>query len=83
MKMSEILAEEATAGATSSGNIGTVVSPHLAIGKARGNKSYTGSPGKSGTKSPKPPMPKPQKPTDNALDNVTTNIFGGGAIKRN
>jgi len=83
MKILEILAEEATAGATSAANIGTVVSPHLAIGKARGNKSYTGSPGKSGTKAPKPPLPKQQKPSDNALDNVTTNIFGGGAIKRN
>jgi hypothetical protein len=81
MKIKELL-ETATAGATSSANVGTVVSPHLAIGKARGNKSYTGSPGKSGTKAPKPPMPKMQKPTDNAL-NSNANIFGGGkTIKR-
>ena len=81
MKISELI-ESATAGATSAGSIGTVVSPHLAIGKSRGNKSYTGSPGKSGTKAPKPPLPKKQKPTDNALNMKGTSIFGGPAIKR-
>ena len=85
MKISELL-ETATAGATSAGNVGTVVSPHLAIGKARGNKSYTGSPGKSGTKAPKPPKVVQPKTKDgtavNAL-NMKNNIFGGGAaIKR-
>lgn len=80
MKIKEIL-ESATAGATSSANIGTVVSPHLSPGKARGKKSYTGSPGKSGTKAP--PQPKPMDNTGkNALD-MKTNIFGSGAaIKR-
>ncbi len=79
MKLRELL-ETATAGATSSGNISAVVSPHLAIGTP--NKSYTGSPGKSGTKAPKPPKIKMQKPTDNALD-MDQNIFGSGkAIKR-
>ena len=43
------LEESATAGATSAANIGTVVNPHISPGKARGKKSYTGSPGKSGT----------------------------------
>jgi hypothetical protein len=86
MKIKDIL-ESATAGATSSGNIATVVSPHLAIGKDRGNKSYTGSPGKSGTKAPKVPKIKQPKNADgtakNALDMKSTNIFGGGsAIKR-
>lgn len=80
-----IIKEEASAGATSSGSIATVVSPHLAIGKARGNKSYTGSPGKSGTKAPKPPkivQPKtPQGTAVNALD-LKGNIFGGKPIKR-
>lgn len=85
MKIRELI-EAATAGATSAGNVGTVVSPHLAIGKARGNKSYTGSPGKSGTKAPKPPkvvQPKSKHGTAvNALD-MKNNIFGGGsAIKR-
>ena len=81
MKIREIF-EDATAGATSSGNIATVVSPHLSPGSARGKKSYTGSPGKSGSKAPPQPKPKQQKPTDNALDS-NTNIFGAGAaIKR-
>jgi hypothetical protein len=84
MKIRELL-ETATAGATSSASVGTVVSPHLAIGKKRGHNSYTGSPGKSGTKAPKPPkvhQPKTSSGTAvNALD-MKTNIFGGGAVKR-
>lgn len=85
MKIREIF-ETATVGATSSSNIGTVVSPHLAIGKDRGNKSYTGSPGKSGTKAPAVPKIVQKKKKDgtavNALD-MKGNIFGGGsAIKR-
>lgn len=81
MKISELL-ETATAGATSAGNIATVANPHISPGKARGKTSYTGSPGKSGTKSPPQPKPKKQKPTDNAL-NMKTNIFGeGNFIKR-
>ena len=80
------LEESATAGATSAGAIGTVVSPHLAIGKSRKSKSYSGSPGKSGTRSPKPPKIVQKKKKDgtatNALD-MKGNIFGGGrAIKR-
>ena len=78
MKISELL-ETATAGATSAANIGTVVSPQLSPGKARGKKSYTGSPGKSGTKAP--PQPKVVQPKSklgtakNALD-MKANIFG-------
>ena len=67
-------------------NIGTVDAPQLSPGKARGKKSYTGSPGKSGTKAP--PQPKVVQPkrsdgtAKNALD-MKANIFGGGsAIKR-
>lgn len=80
------LEESATAGATSAGAIGTVVSPHLAIGKSRNSKSYSGSPGKSGTRSPKPPKIVQKKNNNgtavNALD-MKGNIFGGGkAIKR-
>ena len=78
MRISELF-ETATAGATSSGSIATVVSPHIAIGKDRGNKSYTGSPGKSGTKAPAVPkvvQPKNSNGTaKNALDQKG-NIFG-------
>jgi hypothetical protein len=78
MKIKDIV-ESATAGATSSANIGTVVSPHIAIGKDRKNKSYTGSPGISGTKAPRVPKVKQKKNPDgtvkNALD-LKTNIFG-------
>ena len=77
MKINEIIQETATAGSTSAGNIATVVSPHVAIGSDRFKKSYTGSPGVSGTKAPRPPKPKKQKPTDNALDMKGTSIFGG------
>ena len=85
MKIKEIF-ESATAGATSSGSIATVVSPHIAIGKDRGKNSYTGSPGKSGTKAPDVPKAKQAKNPDgtakNALD-MKGNIFGGGsALKR-
>ena len=84
MKIRDLF-EYASMGATSSANIGTVVSPHLAIGKKRGNKSYTGSPGRSGTKAPKPPkvhQPKTKSGTAvNALDMKGTSIFGG-ALKR-
>lgn len=82
MKISEILKETATAGATSAGNIATVANPHISPGKARGKTSYTGSPGKSGTKAPPQPKPKKQKPSDNAL-NMNVSLFGeGNAIKR-
>ncbi len=81
MRIKEIL-EQATAGATASGNIATVTSPHIAIGKDRKKKSFTGSPGKSGTKAPRPPKSKKQKPTDNALDMKGTSLFGGPLLKR-
>jgi hypothetical protein len=85
MKIHEIL-ESASAGATSSANIATVVSPHIAIGKDRGNKSYTGSPGKSGTKAPAVPKVVQKKKKDgtavNALD-MKSNVFGeGNFVKR-
>ena len=80
MKINEILiTETATAGATSSGNIGSVVSPHIAIGRDRFSKSYTGSPGVSGTRAPRLPKITQPKRKDgtavNALD-IKTNIFG-------
>ena len=91
MKLHEIIIrrveEQATAGATSSGNIASVVSPHIAIGKDRGNKSYTGTPGKSGTKAPKlPKIVQPKNPDGSAkgahnLPGVS--LFGGPLQKRN
>jgi hypothetical protein len=79
------LNENATPGATMAANIGTVANPQLSPGKARGKKSYTGSPGKSGTKAPPQPKVKQPKNSDgtakNGLD-MKTNIFGGGAVKR-
>lgn len=80
MRIKELL-ETATAGATSAASIATVDASHLSPGKARGKKSYTGSPGKSGTKAPPQPKPKKQKPTDNALD-MKTSLFGEGNFIR-
>jgi hypothetical protein len=60
MKINEIithkrLGEQATAGATSAGNIATLSNPHVAAGPDRFKKSYTGTPGRSGTKAPNVP----------------------------
>ena len=93
MKILEVIIkhieEQATAGATSSGNIATVTSPHVAIGKDRGNKSYTGSPGVSGTKAPKlPKVVQPKNPDGSAKGAQTgklgkdVSLFGGPLIKR-
>jgi 5'(3')-deoxyribonucleotidase len=79
--------ESATAGATSVGSIATVDNPSISPGKARGKKSYTGTPGRSGTKAP--PQPKVMQPTNkdgtakNGLD-AKGSLFGGSgkAIKR-
>ena len=91
MKILEVIIrrveEQATAGATSSGNIATVTSPHVAIGKDRGNKSYIGSPGVSGTKAPKlPKIVQPKNPDGSAkgAHNLPgTSLFGGPLVKRN
>ena len=78
--------EQATAGATSAGNIATVVSPHIAIGRDRFKKSFTGSPGRSGTKAPKlPKIVQPKNPNGtakgaHAMPGVS--LFGGPGIKR-
>jgi hypothetical protein len=80
MKINEIF-EAATAGATSAGAIAAVPNPHISPGPARGKKSYIGSPGKSGTKSP--PQPKVNQPKNkdgtakNALD-IKASLFGEG-----
>ena len=82
MKINEVIVrEQATAGATSAGNIASVTSPHIAIGKDRFSKSFTGSPGKSGTKAPRLPkivQPKNKNGTAkgaHALKGVS--LFGG------
>ena len=62
MKMAEIF-EQATAGSTSAGNIATVANPHIA-NPDRFKKSYTGSPGKSGTKSPRHKKSKKRSQSD-------------------
>jgi hypothetical protein len=87
MKIRDIV-ESASAGATSSGNIATVVNPHLSPGPARGKKSYVGDPlkGLSGTKSPPQPKARQPKKRDgtavNALD-MKTSLFGeGNFVKR-
>ena len=87
MRINEILIrEQATAGATSSGNIATVTSPHIAIGRDRFSKSYTGSPGRSGTRAPRlPKITQPKNPDGTAkgahrLPGVS--LFGGPAVKR-
>lgn len=81
-KKKKEMTEDATAGATSSASIATVPNPHLSPGKARGMKSYTGSPGKSGTKSPPQPRPKNQKVGTNALDMKGVSIFGSPLKRR-
>ena len=75
------LKEFATPGATTAGNIASLPNPHIA-NPDRNKKTYTGTPGKSGTKSPKHYKPKKQKPTDNALSMPNVSLFGGPAIKR-
>lgn len=90
MKIKELLnydlLETATAGATSAGNIASVVNPHHSPGKARGNQSYIGSPGKSGTKAPPQPKVKQPKNSDgtakNGVDIKSASIFGGPPVKR-
>ena len=90
MKINEVIVrrvhEQATAGATSAGNIASVVSPLIAIGKDRFKKSYTGSPGKSGTKAPRlPKITQPKNPDGtvkgaHALGGVS--LFGGPGVRR-
>lgn len=84
MKIKEIIAETASAGATSSASIGTVVNPHISPGNARGKKSYTGSPGKSGTKAPpQPNIVQPTNPDGTAKNGADLNVsLFGGTIKR-
>ena len=90
MKINEVIQrrvqEAATAGATSAGNIANLANPHVAAGPDRFKKSYTGSPGRSGTKAPRlPKIVQPKKPDGtakgaHALPGVS--LFGGPGIRR-
>ncbi len=61
--------EYASAGTTSVSAVGgSSASVGHQMQRRAFNTGYSGSPGKTGTKSPKQPKPKMQKPTDNALD---------------
>lgn len=86
MKISELLGETATFGATGSGSIATVINPHHSPGPARGKKSYIGSPGKSGTKAPpQPKVVQPKNPdgTAKGADQIKgASLFGGPPVKR-
>ena len=90
MKINEVITrrveEQATAGATSAGNIATVTSPHIAIGKDRFSKAYSGSPGKSGTRAPRlPKIVQPKNPdgTAKGAHNLPgVNRMGGPLVKR-
>lgn len=87
MRINEILIrEQATAGATSSGNIATLTSPHIAIGPDRFKKSYHGSPGRSGTRAPKIPTaytPKNANGTARGAHELSgTSLFGGPGVVR-
>ena len=87
MKIKEVLIKEtASTGATSSGSIAAVVSPHVAIGPDRFKKSYTGSPGKSGTRAPRVPRaytPKNANGTAKGAHELKgANLFGGPGVVR-
>ena len=73
MHAGESVKEEATAGATSAGNIATVASPPAAYHKPKKKGKYG---------APKAPQKKnPDGTAKNALD-VSNNIMGGKPIKR-
>ena len=88
MKINEILIREtATAGATSAGNIASIANPQVAIGSDRFKKSYTGSPGVSGTRAPRLPkvvQPKTAQGTAKGAHELPgVSLFGGpGFIRR-
>jgi hypothetical protein len=70
MRANEFISENATAGATASGNIATVVNPNIA----------------GGVNNAKPPKIMQKKNKNgtavNALDMMGVSLFGGSAIKR-
>jgi hypothetical protein len=87
MKIKEVLIREtATAGATSAGNIATVANPQVAIGPDRFKKSYTGTPGVSGTRAPRlPKVAQPKNPNGTAKgahEMPGVSLFGGPGVVR-
>lgn len=87
MLINEILIkEQATSGATSTGNIAAAVSPHIAIGPDRFKKSYHGLPGQSGTRAPRIPKAYNPKKADGtargAHELSGTSLFGGPVVVR-
>lgn len=67
MKIHELI-EAASGGSTSAASVGSLGgSPNIVAGPPKALKRWSGSPGKMGH-SIKPPTPKLQKPTDNALN---------------
>ena len=80
------ISETATAGATSAGSIASVANPQVAIGKDRFKKSYTGTPGVSGTKAPNlPKITQPKNPNGTAKGAHAlpgTSLFGGPGVVR-
>lgn len=87
MKIKEILIkEQSTAGATTSGNIASVISPHIAIGADRFKKSYHGLPGQSGTRAPRVPRAYTPKNTNGTAKGAHelsgTSLFGGPGLVR-
>jgi hypothetical protein len=87
MKINEIIIKEtASIGATSAGNIATVVSPQVAIGADRFKKSYTGTPGQSGKRAPRVPqayIPKNANGTAKGAHELAgTSLFGGPLVRR-
>jgi hypothetical protein len=72
MKIRDIISEEASAGATSAGNIATVVNPNIARQKIKRDRNGI----------PKAPQAlNPNGTAKNALD-IDANITGGPMFKR-
>ena len=67
MKIKDLL-EDASAGASSAGDIASVPNAHVTNPYLKHNKG-------------RQPKPKKVKPTDNALD-MNVSLFGGPALKR-
>jgi len=87
MKIKEVMIREtASAGATSAGNIASIANPHVAIGPDRFKKSFTGTPGQSGTRAPRVPRAYTPKKADGTAKGAHelkgTNLFGGPGFAR-
>lgn len=78
----ESVAETATAGATSAGNIASIANPHL----NKPEQGWAGKPGKMAKKGPPQPQGKQKKNADGTAKGAHelkgASLFGGPAIKR-